>query len=179
MFRATIDDNAELRFMEERHASEIYRVVDRNRDYLARWLPWVDGTRGPEDVLAFIRRALDQFARNEGFHAGVWSNRRFVGAVGLKPINWIDRKVEIGYWLDAEVQGRGLITRACRLVIEHIFGELDLNRVEIRVAEGNARSLAIVRRLGAVPEGVDRQASVLRGQFVDIHRFALVRGSAE
>ena len=177
MFRARFHENAELRLMEERHAAEIYRVVDRNREHLARWLPWVDETRGPEDVLAFIRKALEQFARNEGFHAGVWHQERFVGAVGLKPINWIDRKVEIGYWLDAEAQGRGLITGACKLVIEHIFRELDLHRIEIRVADGNTRSMAIAHRLGALPEGVDRHGSILHGQFIDIYRFALIRGA--
>jgi len=175
MFRKTIHEGVELRLLEERNADEVFAVVDRNREYLGQWLPWVEGSRSPADVKAFIGRARRQFAANEGFHLAIWQADRLVGMVGLKPINWADSKVEIGYWLDAEAQGRGLITMACRAVIDHLFDELELNRVEIRVALGNAASLAVARRLGAVSEGIERESFRIQGRLVDIERFAILR----
>ncbi len=50
------------------------------------------------------------------------------------------------------------MTEAVRALVEHAFGEWQLNRVEIRVAVGNERSAAIPERLGFVREGVLRQA---------------------
>ena len=47
-----------------------------------RALPWVDSTRVVDDTRAFIRRAIEQHARNEGFHVGVFEGGRIVGGVG-------------------------------------------------------------------------------------------------
>ena len=73
----------------------------------------------------------------------------------------------MGYWLDKEAQGTGLMTRSCSALLEHAFAELDLNRVEIRCAVDNARSRAIPERLGFRLEGQLRQAEWLYDRFVD------------
>ena len=47
------------------------RWGERNRARLRAWLPWVDSTRTLEDRKNFIRGALEQFAGNNGFQAGI------------------------------------------------------------------------------------------------------------
>jgi ribosomal-protein-serine acetyltransferase len=94
-----IDEETELRIFEERHAREVAELVDQNRAYLRQWLPWVDNSRTVEDSRAFIRSSLQQFAQNEGFQMGIWNRDTFAGGIGYHPIDWVDRKVEIGYWL--------------------------------------------------------------------------------
>lgn len=177
MFRAPVRPEVELRLLEERYSLEIFARVDADREYLRAWLTWVDSTHGPDDVSAFARQGLQQFAKGLGFHAGIWEGGRFVGCVGLKPINWQDSKVELGYWLSSEHQGKGLITDSCRTVVRHLFEDLRLNRVDIRVAVGNERSAAVARRLGAEFEGVERKAARLPGRFVDMQRFAILATS--
>jgi ribosomal-protein-serine acetyltransferase len=71
MFRIQFRPDAALVLLEERHAGETYEIVDRDREYLTKWLPWVDFTHSAGDIAVFIRRSLEQFARNEGFHAGI------------------------------------------------------------------------------------------------------------
>ena len=174
MFRIPFRPDAALVLLEESHAGEIYTVVNRDREYLARWLPWVDVTHSAADVAVFIRRSLEQFARNEGFHAGIVRNGRICGFVGLKPIDWTNRRVEIGYWLASDCQGNGLVTDACRAVIDHAFQHWRLHRIEIRVAVGNQRSAAIPGRLGFRSEGVLRQAQRHRGRWFDLEVFSLL-----
>ena len=67
-----IDEETELRILEERHAREVAELVDQNRTSLRKWLPWVDDSRSVEDSRAFIRSSLQQFAQNEGFQMGIW-----------------------------------------------------------------------------------------------------------
>ena len=98
MFSRVLMPGVEMTLVEERHALEIYSVVDANRKYLRRWLPWVDLTTGPEITKDWIRKCLKQFAQNKGLHAGIWSNGSFVGTVGCQDIVWLNRRVEIGYW---------------------------------------------------------------------------------
>lgn len=167
MFTCQIDPSLEMRLWEDHHAEEMFRVVDANREHLRRWLPWVDASRHPDDARAFVRRALEQFARHDGFHAGIWLSGQIVGAIGLHYINWRVGKTEIGYWLTESGQGQGIMTRACRALINYVFGELKLNRVEIICASGNQRSRAVPTRLGFTEEGMLRQAGFLYDHHVD------------
>ena len=174
MFRIQFRPDAALVLLEERHAAEIYQVVNRDRDYLSEFLPWVDMTHSPADIAQFIRRALEQFARNEGFHAGILLGQRICGFIGLKPIDWLNKKVEIGYWLAEDCQGKGLMTDACRAVIDYAFAQWKLHRVEIRVAVGNRKSSAIPQRLGFALEGVQKHAQRHRNDWFDIEMYGLI-----
>src|SRR5215469_16706003 len=162
-----IDDESELRTYIEEHAEEVFAVVDRNREYLREWLPWVDSTISVENIMEFIRRGLVQQANDDGFQAGIWFHGRLAGDIGYHYIDRLNRKTEIGYWLDASLQGKGLMTRACKVMISHAFHEYRLNRVEIHCASGNTRSRANPERLGFMQEGILREASWLYDHFVD------------
>src|ERR671912_184688 len=81
MFSYKLSENAEVRLLEERHAQELTDLIDRNREHLRAWLPWVDTNRTVEDRKTFIRGALKQFAKNKGFVAGIWHEGRLAGAL--------------------------------------------------------------------------------------------------
>ena len=179
MFRLPLRDGVELQLIEERHAEEIFAVVDRNREYLREWLPWVDANRGPQSTLEFVRRSLAQFAANEGFAAGIWRNGAFIGGTGFHAINWADRKVEIGYWIDREHQGRGIVKTACQALIRHAFEEWKLHRVEIRCATGNLASNKIPQRLGFRLEGTLREAQLVNGIYYDLNIYGLLASEWE
>lgn len=167
MFRYRIDEQTELRLLEEQHTHELFALTDHNRAHLRRWLPWVDSVTSPEDTRQFIKSALEQFAQNSGFHAGIWYKQKLVGVIGYHKIDWANRKTSIGYWLSAAYEGQGLMTKACRALIEYAFGNLKLHRIEIRCATENQKSRAIPQRLGFTQEGVIRQAEWLYDHFVD------------
>ncbi len=168
MFCFSIDNETELRLLEERHTEELFALTDQNRAYLREWLPWVDGVQSAEHTKQFIKSALEQFAQNQSFHAGIWHKNKLAGVIGFHKIDWADQKTSIGYWLAAAYQGKGLVTKACRALIEYAFRELKLNRIEIRCAVENKKSRTIPERLGFVQEGVVRQAAWLYDHFVDL-----------
>src|SRR4051812_7957724 len=157
MFCHTIEPGLELRLYEERFADEVYATVIANRDHLRRFLPWVDKTKSVDDTKEFMRKSLQQLANNDGFQGGIWEHGRYVGGLGVHWIRWEPRYTEIGYWLAADAQGRGIMTKAVRAVVDHAFQVWKLNKVEIRCDPENARSRAIPKRLGFTEEGVLRQ----------------------
>lgn len=167
MFDHKLGSNAQLRLLEERHARELTDLTERNREHLRTWLPWVDADRTVEDRRDFIRGALKQFAENNGFQAGIWYEGRLAGVVGYHGIDWPNRSTTLGYWLGEAFQGRGLMTAACRALVDHAFGELGLNRISVVCATENNKSCAIPERLGFRQEGVHRQAEWLYDHFVD------------
>jgi ribosomal-protein-serine acetyltransferase len=175
MFATPLREDFELRLLEEHHAFELFASVERNRDHLRQWLPWVDVTRSEDDGIAFIRSTLEMFAAHDGFTAGIWHRDRVAGVIGTHRIDWRNRRVELGYWLAREFEGRGIITDACRMAITHLFREMDLNRVEIRCADGNAKSSAIPRRLGFKLEGTLRDAQLVNGRYHDLLVFGMLK----
>lgn len=175
MFHVPVQNGIELRLLEERHAAEVFATVNQERAHLRQWLPWVESTQTPDDSLSFIRASLEQFASNNGFAAGIWTGEKLVGVIGTHKINWMNRSVELGYWITQEHQGKGIVSDACRLVITHMFRQMDLHRVQIRCATGNTKSCAIPRRLGFVHEGTVREAEIVNGTYFDLHIFGMLQ----
>jgi ribosomal-protein-serine acetyltransferase len=167
MFPFRLNEEVSLELLDLRHAEELFRVTDANREQLRKWLPWVDGSQSAEDTRAFIRCTRKQLLDDNGFQAVIRVRGVLAGVVGHHGINWANRSTSLGYWLSKGAQGRGIMTDACRAFTGHAFGALDLNRVEIRCATENGKSRAIPARLRFTREGTVREEEWLHDHFVD------------
>jgi ribosomal-protein-serine acetyltransferase len=167
MFTHRLDQGLELRILEERNAEELYMLTEANRPYLSRWLPWPDDILSIGDSRLFIRDGLRQFAENNGFQAGIWSDNELIGCIGFHRINWTDRNTEIGYWLAENMTGRGIMTKACTALLDYAFNVWKLHRVVIRCAVENVKSRAIPQRLGFTQEGILRGEIYVNDAYLD------------
>ncbi|HII40934.1 MAG TPA: GNAT family N-acetyltransferase [Thermoplasmata archaeon] len=174
-----VDDEIELRLVRDRDAPRIFALMDGSREYLRKWLPWVDTTRTVADTEGFVHRAHEQMGRGEGFHAGIEYRGALAGIIGHVYLDPVNQRAEIGYWLGETFQGRGIMTRTCRRMVDYAFESLGLHRVEIRVDVDNRKSRAIPERLGFVPEVLLRESVHAHGQFRDIVMYAKLRGEWE
>jgi ribosomal-protein-serine acetyltransferase len=146
----------ELRVLDESDAEELYALIDANRAHLEPWMQWApDQTL--ERTRAFIREVRERNAAGDGFQGAVCDEGRIVGVAGMHRIDWTNRSVELGYWLAADAQGSGIMTVAAAALARHAFDVLGLHRVQICAAVDNARSRALIERLGFTCEGVARQ----------------------
>ena len=175
MFEHHVDDEIKLRLLAPRHADALFSVVDSNRQHLRLWLPWLDANVAVSDTLHFIQATQRQFVGNAGFTAGVWYCGELAGIIGHNRIDWESRISWLGYWLAEGFQGKGIMTKSCRTLVNHAFTELNLNRIDIRCAVGNSKSRAIPERLGFQQEGVIREAEWLYDRFVDHIVYGLLK----
>lgn len=167
MIRIAVDDLLYLKSLELREAEPLMLLVDANRSYLRRWLPWLDVTKNIDEMITFVESALRQDASGLGFQAGIWYGGELAGIIGYHHLEWANRSTCLGYWLAERYQGHGIMTKVCRSMVEYAFDDWRLNRVEIRCAMENLRSRAIPERLGFKPEGVLREAEWLYDHYVD------------
>ena len=113
-------------------------------------------------------RARYKFEISRAPDAGIWIDGVFSGSIGSHSIDWANRSTSIGYWIDSAQQARGIMTRCCASLLDYLFDDLLLHRVEIRCGTGNTRSCAIPQRLGFMREGVLREAEWVNGRWVDL-----------
>ncbi len=174
MFKFEIEKNLELRLFEYNNAEELYYLIDKNREYLRTWLGWVDKTQNETDALNFIRFTMQSLANNQGIKAGIWYENKLVGLIDHHDVNKNSKSVNIGYWLDEDLQGKGIMTKATKAMVDYAF-KIGMNKVEIRVASENKKSGSIPERLGFIKEGVIRSAEYLYDHHVDHIVYGLLK----
>lgn len=166
-----------LRPLRRSDEHEWNRLRAANTAHVGPWEPTLPpGTpvREPATFARFIRD-LDREARAD--RALPWCievDARIVGQVHLFGIvRAAQQSAAVGYWLSESDTGRGLATRALALAIDHALGPAGLHRVEVNIRGDNARSLAVVERLGLRDEGVRQRFLHIDGQWRDHRTFAV------
>ena len=152
-----VSDSVVLRALRPDDDRPLVQLVEENQEFLARWLAWAHGY-SLETARTFIVKEREGYASGASLTLGLEVEGQLVGVIGLNWIDWRLREAEIGYWLAERHNGRGIMTRACRTLIDHAFGSLCLRRIVIQAAAGNLPSRAIPERLGFRLEDVGEQA---------------------
>jgi ribosomal-protein-serine acetyltransferase len=161
-----VNEEIQLRLLEERHVEEYFALIERNRDFLQEWID-VEAYEGTVETLrAYVKAHLLHFVEGSGYHLGIWYQNALVGLLDYR-LNGRNRSVELGFWLDAARQGQGIVTQACRTMVRHAFEVHQAQKVVISCAIDNPRSRAVAERLGFVQEGILRQVVRLRDRYVD------------
>src|SRR5215831_6277558 len=101
-----VNEETQLRLLEERHVEEYFALIERNQEHLHEWVA-VEAYEGSvEKLRAYVKQGLLQFVNGEGYHLGIWYQDALVGILAYR-LNGRNRTVELGYWLDAALQGKG------------------------------------------------------------------------
>jgi ribosomal-protein-serine acetyltransferase len=179
LFSFKVDEEIEIELFQQHHKEELFELIDSNREYLRKWLTWVDKRTTPEDFEPIIPIWLRNYADNNGFDAGIRYNGKLVGMIGLHYIDWKNSSTSIGYFLSEDAQGHGIITRSVKALVDYLFGTLKINRVMIECSTSNHKSIAIPERLGFFKEGIKRESQWLYDHFEDIVTFSLLAKDIE
>jgi ribosomal-protein-serine acetyltransferase len=175
MFSYEIDENLKLVLPQQHHAEEITAVVLENLDELKPWMPWATDDYAIDSAREFISQNLKRLAESGCFAVSVVWNGKNVGSVGFHNLDTDNKSAHIGYWLAKEAQGKGLITRCCRVLIDYLFDELNLNRIQINCNVENVKSRAIPERLGFQLEGIHRQVEFFDNRYGDWAIYAMLK----
>ncbi len=175
MFELRVNEDVQLRLRDERHAKETFWLIKKNEEHLRPWMKWIDKVETVRDSMANIEANIEDWEMKTDLHLGVFKDELIVGMISLHNIDYLNHKAYIGYWLDEDNVGRGIMTDSVRALIEYGYAELELNRIEIRAGVHNVKSRAIPERLGFRQEGVIREAEYVNGGFIDLAIYGLLR----
>ena len=167
-----VEEGLEVIAPMEGDAQELFAIVDENRAYLRKWLPWLDDVKSVDDEISLIRSLSEK--KNDDFT--FYIIRQFGNLVGVISLNWVDwsnRSFGLGYWVSQSSSGQGIITKACSRLMEHCFDDLKLHRSVIEAAVDNYPSRAVAERLGMRIEGISKDREWLYDHFTDSSLYAI------
>lgn len=98
------------------------------------------------------------------------------GGVSVYDVDGAQARAAVGYWLASHARGRGVATRALRLLARWAFEDLAVARLELTCAPDNVASQRVAERCGFVREGVLRSHLRFQGTRRDTVLFSLLPG---
>ena len=165
MFAVSLgDDGAELRPLEPWQAEEFLAHMERGREFIGTHIALPDAVDRPG-----LRARLPPALRGQGGRRtpgacyGVWLGGTLVGGVIFRTFDAARGNCEVGCWLEEAATGRGLVTRAIRVLIDWAVDVRGMHRIEWMASAENTPSINVARRLGMTRDGVLRESYLYRG----------------
>ncbi|NQU84306.1 MAG: GNAT family N-acetyltransferase [Mariniphaga sp.] len=170
-----IDDHLQLERIKLSYAEIIFEAINKNRTFLKKWLPFVDQTRKVSDTEDFIKSVLNIPLTKRDEIYSIWYKGEFAGLIAYKETDHLNCKTELGYWLIESFQGKGIMTKSVSKLVDFAFRNLNLNRVQIKVAVGNEKSSAIAKRLNFQFEGIERDGEKHHNKFLNLEVYSFLK----
>ncbi|CAL9506697.1 [Ribosomal protein S5]-alanine N-acetyltransferase [Streptomyces sp. enrichment culture] len=174
------DGEVGLRPIRQRDQRTWREVNQRNREWLRPWEATIPPP--PPGHLPGHRPTYRQMVRHlrAEAHAGrmlpfvVLYQGRLAGQLTVAGITWGSMcSAHLGYWIDQDVAGRGVMPAAVAMATDHCFRSVGLHRVEICIRPENMPSRRVVEKLGFREEGMRPRYLHIDGAWRDHLIFAL------
>src|SRR6476469_785006 len=114
---------------------------------------------GEENLKHYIKIAVDNRKAGREYPFIVYDKRsgRYAGSTRFYDIQVAYQCMQLGYtWYGKDFQGTGLNKHCKYLLLQFAFETLGMERVEFRADKNNSRSIAAMKSIGCVVEGVLR-----------------------
>ncbi|HSJ59455.1 MAG TPA: GNAT family protein [Anaerolineae bacterium] len=158
--------NVPSSFESERFVLRSYRPGDgaiyyaagvRNRDHLGRYesMNVILAPKSEADAEELVQELAAEWAARRSFFAGIFdkASGAWVGQLYIGVVNWDTPEFELGYVVDHDHEGQGVISESVNAALAFIFEHLRAHRVSVRCDDTNERSYRVAERAGFVREG--------------------------
>ncbi|GAA5230443.1 GNAT family N-acetyltransferase [Arthrobacter cryoconiti] len=170
-----------LRPVRYRDRAEWTRVRARNASWLQPWEASNPASQGELPTFGGMVRSLNDQARMATALPFLITERVpmqtkpvIVGQLTVSSILWGSAMMAtLGYWVDKDRAGRGIVPTAVAMATDHCFLKLGLHRMEINIRPENGPSLRVVEKLGFRDEGMRARYLHINGEWADHRSFAL------
>jgi ribosomal-protein-alanine N-acetyltransferase len=149
-----------LRPGRESDVGTLLHALRKNADHLRPWSPAPPpGQKRPTLASAAHEIARFRALWRRGISCAFYlfhgeDKKRIVGRATLGTISrGVFQNAYLGYWIDEDLQGTGLMTEAVRKVVDFAFSEAELHRVQAGVMPRNAGSIRVLEKCGFRREG--------------------------
>lgn len=132
------------------------------------------------DARDFIRAANKDWHESYNLHLAVSEEEGgYLGTISLKNINFKAANAEYAISLRKQAQGRNIGYLATKEILKIAFTEMQLERVYLNVLSQNEKAIRLYERIGFVYEGEFLKHIYLRGQYMNLKWYRMLRAEYE
>ena len=163
----------QLRLIEEADYIKLFKLIDQNRDRLKSYFPnTIKAIESIDDAKIHLEENRDQQLSKEKYLFGLFHFEELIGYINVKNIAWTIPKCELGYFIDASHQGKGLMSKYIGETLHFCFENLKMVKVYLRIASENVGSIRIAEKNGFEREGVLRKEfRIETGELIDVEYY--------
>jgi len=175
------DPTVTLRPLRRSDAHAWRSARQRNAAWLGPWDATVPpgGEARPTSFRALVKRLSKAARRGTNLPFVIEVDGRFAGQVSVNNIvRGSAQFASVGYWIDQDFAGRGVMPRAVAMAIDHCFLNAGLHRIEVCIRPENTNSLRVVEKLGIREVGYAPRFLHIDGDWRDHRIFAVTKEEA-
>lgn len=152
--------NYRLQLLKVEDALPFYQLIQKNYERLLTFFP-LTAKQGQslDSTKAMVKERIAKAEKKEFISFMIFKrdDNTLLGCIFMKDIDWNIPKAEIGYFIDRDYEGKGIVSGALRTIVHYCFNELNLEKVFVRVSPENIGSRKVAEKIGFELEGVLRR----------------------
>ncbi len=152
-------------------------IREKNRKHLEPFEPkWRDGNQDSKYWDRRLARQSIYWGEDRGYYFLILdrNDSELIGGININNVvRGAAQFASIGYWIDQDNQGKGLMRESLQLVLAYAFQELRLHRINASCMPHNQRSINLLKRLGFAEEGFAKRYIQINGEWEDHLLFGL------
>ncbi|SEL01393.1 [LSU ribosomal protein L12P]-serine N-acetyltransferase [Kosakonia sacchari] len=169
-----VNDRIALQAADERFVHDLYQLIVKNRDDLQQFLDWPQYVRTVDDTRKTLQSNMLLHQRGYAKTFMIVVDEVVTGVLAFNAIEPLNKTAYIGYWLDKEAQGQGILSQALQALMAFYARRGDVRRFVIKCRVANHASNQVAKRNGFTLEGCLKQAEFLNGQYDDQNIWAKI-----
>lgn len=148
------------------YGNELFKLTIKNKDYLKKWLPWLDSIKSEKDTIEFLQKSIMTDYAGTSLNYFITYSGRIIGTIGLRELS--QEKGLVGYWIDKNYQGKNIVTESLLKLIKDIRDNQITNLIILRCSPANMASLCVANKCGFKYKKTLKNAENLYGRFNDL-----------
>lgn len=169
-----INDTLKLHSVNDPFIEPLYELVERNKDYLQQAMEWPKSVTSSHDIRRTVQGNYQLHHRGYAKMFMILRHDAVCGVISFNQIEPTNKAAYIGYWLDEEHQGKGIMSLALQALIHHYAQRQEIRRFVIKCRVDNLESNQVAQRNGFLLEGCMKQAEFLNGDYHDVNLYARI-----
>ena len=159
-------------------SASLFKLFNDNKTRLEDFFPGtLAETRTLADTLNYCK--LIQKRRNDRAYFPFiiidQEDNSFIGYIDIKRIDWRIPKAEMGYFIDKQYEGKGIISKAMSYVLDYAVEKYKFKKILCRVGTQNIGSSMVALKNGFKLEGTIRaDFKTSDGEIVDLDYYGRV-----